>query len=158
VHDATEHDVFHCGVAVRSCLSSFALHRPLNRHAPRYYNPGQSTSRTERSLEHSPHPPLSAFATACARCSVCIAPQMHAHMVLRLLEDMPWTGDTTAQTQPPPSGICTHAGVSAGLTCLFIFASRGALHGPMALLANFISVPVEVSKLCVLACSNSMIF
>lgn len=38
------------------------------------------------------------------------------------------------------------AGVSAGLTMLMVLASRGALHGPMALLANFISVPVEVAN------------
>lgn len=43
------------------------------------------------------------------------------------------------------NGLCPVLGVSAGLTCLFIFASRGALHGPMALLANFISVPVELA-------------
>jgi hypothetical protein len=40
------------------------------------------------------------------------------------------------------------AGVSAGLTMLMVLASRGALHGPMALLANFISVPVEVTDAC----------
>ena len=39
------------------------------------------------------------------------------------------------------------AGVSAGLTCLAVFASRGALHGPMALLANLVSVPAEVHRL-----------
>jgi uncharacterized protein (DUF2062 family) len=43
------------------------------------------------------------------------------------------------------NGLCPVLGVSAGLTMLMVLASRGALHGPMALLANFISVPVELA-------------
>lgn len=41
-------------------------------------------------------------------------------------------------------GLCPLLGVSAGLCCLAILVSRGRLHGPMTLLANLLSVPVEL--------------
>lgn len=41
-------------------------------------------------------------------------------------------------------GLCPLLGVSAGLCCVAILVSRGKLHGPMTLLANLLSVPVEL--------------
>ena len=47
-------------------------------------------------------------------------------------------------------------GVSAALSVAVVFPARPLLHGPMALLANFVSVPFEVRFVRQLVVTNYM--
>jgi len=53
---------------------------------------------------------------------------------------------------PVADSTCTslllYVGISAALSVAVVFLARPLLHGPMALLANFVSVPFEVRFSC----------